>query len=432
MGTFSIRPNVSLNLYMSKTDDAANNRSLISWDLQLNETAQQSSFNLTANNTASVSFSYWSGSTAPAIANYTFDFRPTGLQNFSIGSGSFYVTHQTNGAGGTVSGSASAAAPSATEVLGTATSSASVALTDYNRAPVFTTSSAPTPAIRGNTYTGQFTATNTASYSRTGTLPPGLSFNTSTGALTGTPTTLGTYTFTITANGSFEGSAAVSRTVVVNPPAPVFSDSTIEGVAIRDAAYSDGVAASDVASYSIASGTLPSGLSFNTATGAITGTPTILQSRTLIFRATNVTGSTDTPSLSLVVNPPAPVFSDSVLVAQASIGSSYSDAVVASDVASYSVFSGELPPGITLNTSTGVVSGTPTTAGEYTFVLRATNVTGSTDTPSRTITVISPVRVWNGTEFVIGSLNVWVGPDEEDFVNGVVRVWNGSGWVSAK
>jgi hypothetical protein len=218
----------------------------------------------------------------------------------------------------------------------------------------------------------------------------------------------------------------------VNPPAPVFSDSTIAGVAIRDAAYSDGVAASDVASYSIASGTLPSGLSFNTATGAITGTPTILQSRTLIFRATNVTGSTDTPSLSLVVNPPAPVFSDSVLVAQASIGSSYSDAVVASDVASYSVFSGELPPGITLNTSTGVVSGTPTTAGEYTFVLQATNVTGSTDTPSRTITVISPVRVWNGTEFVIGSLNVWVGPDEEDFVNGVVRVWNGSGWVSAK
>jgi hypothetical protein len=101
MGTFSIRPNVSLNLNMS-AEAIGGNTSRVYWNLQLNETAQQSSWNLTANNTASVSFSWWNGSTAPAIPNYTFDFRPTGLQNFVIGSGQFDVVHQGNGVGGTV------------------------------------------------------------------------------------------------------------------------------------------------------------------------------------------------------------------------------------------------------------------------------------------------------------------------------------------
>ena len=225
------------------------------------------------------------------------------------------------------------------------------------------------------------------------------------------------------------GSTSASGSFYTMLPYPVFTDSTINPIAIRDASYTDGISATNATSYSIVSGTFPSGLSFNTTTGAITGTPTILQSRTLVLRATNSSGSVDTASLPLTVNPPAPVFSDSTVNPSASIGSAYSDQVIASDVASYSVFSGALPDGITLNTSTGVISGTPTTAAEYTFVIRATNVTGSTDTPSRTITVISPVRVWDGDEFVIGSLDVW---DGDEFVTGVVKVWNGSSWVSAK
>jgi hypothetical protein len=212
-------------------------------------------------------------------------------------------------------------------------------------------------------------------------------------------------------------------------PDPVFTDSTINPIAIRGTAYSDGVSASNATSYSIASGSLPSGLSLNTTTGAITGTPTILQSRTLVIRATNASGSADTPSLSLTVNPPVPVFSDATVNPSASVGSPYSDQVVASDVASYSVFSGALPDGVTLNTSTGVISGTPTTVGVFTFVIRATNVTGSTNTPTLTIDAVSAVRVWDGDEFVSGLVNVW---DGDEFVTGIVKVWNGSSWVSAK
>ena len=307
--------------------------------------------------------------------------------------------------------------------------------------PVFTDSTVASPAIRGVAYSDGVSASNATSYSvrnsantGAGTLPAGLSLNTSTGAITGTPTTLGSTSFRIRATNVTGSTDTASLTIVVNPPAPVFTDATVASPAIRDASYTDGVAATDATSYSVrnsantGAGTLPAGLSLNTSTGAITGTPTTLGSTSFRIRATNVTGSTDTASLTIVVNPPAPVFSDSTVVETASVGSEYSDGVLATDAASYSVFSGSLPNGISLNTSTGAITGTPTTAGVFNFVIRATNVTGSTNTSTLTITVTSGARVWNGTTFVSGTTRVWNGTT---FVSGTTRVWNGSGWVSA-
>ena len=43
----------------------------------------------------------------------------------------------------------------------------------------------------------------------------------------------------------------------------------------------------------------------------------------------------------------------------------------------YAVTAGTLPAGLTLNTTTGVISGTPTTAGAYSFTVTATNSAGS-------------------------------------------------------
>jgi hypothetical protein len=148
------------------------------------------------------------------------------------------------------------------------------------------------------------------------------------------------------------------------------------------------------------------------------------------------TGNVGTATVSFYVNvpsppppppPPGPVFSDNTVASTARIGVAYSDGVAASNSPSYSVVSGALPGGLTLNTSTGAITGTPTTPGIFTFVVRASNAGGSADTSTLTITVFSGARVWNGTAFVSGLANVWNGTA---FVSGIIKVWDGTNWVN--
>ena len=54
----------------------------------------------------------------------------------------------------------------------------------------------------------------------------------------------------------------------------------------------------------------------------------------------------------------------------------------------WSVGTGPLPPGLTLNASTGLLSGTPTTAGTYSFTVKVTDSSGLSDTEPATVTII--------------------------------------------
>ena len=214
---------------------------------------------------------------------------------------------------------------------------------------------------------------------------------------------------------------------------PSWSSISIPSPVIRGNGYSGQVIANAASSYGLINGTsVPSGLTFN-SNGTITGTPDTVQSRSFDFRAYGTfEGSVDS-SATIVVNPRSPVFSDGSVDSSARVGIAYSDGVTASEVPNngYSVRNsantgtGTLPPGLNLNASTGAITGTPTTPGSYSFRIRATNVTGSTDTGVLTITAISAARVWNGSTFVSGLANVWNGTA---FVSGIIKVWDGTTW----
>jgi hypothetical protein len=126
---------------------------------------------------------------------------------------------------------------------------------------------------------------------------------------------------------------------------------------------------------------------------------------------------------------PLPAFTDSTIVPIANVGFSYLDSVAATSTTGYSVFSGALPNGINLNTSTGVIAGTPTVGGNFNFIIRASNAFGNANTPALSINVFSGARVWNGTSFISGTNESWNGTQ---FVTSTTRVWNGSNWVSAR
>jgi hypothetical protein len=308
-GNFVISTNMAgsvtqTNGYWSTTTDAANNRSFLTAQYFVTKASGFSSTFGTGTfgiNVDGVAYQQTKSITIPAGPSTTLVYTTPTIT----------INHNSNGSR-SVPISVFGGIPNTSWT--TTTGSTTAVLDDYDRSPVFTTANAPTPVIRGVSYSGQFTATNTSSYTRTGTLPPGLTFNTSTGALTGTPNTVGSYSFTITANGAFEGSASVSRTVVVNPALPAFSDATVEPTANVGIAYSDGVAASETASYSVFSGALPTGLSLNTSTGAITGTPTTPGTFTFVIRATNVTGSTNTGTLTITAISAARVWNGTAFV----------------------------------------------------------------------------------------------------------------------
>lgn len=126
--------------------------------------------------------------------------------------------------------------------------------------------------------------------------------------------------------------------------------------------------------WDITSGSLPPGLTF---LGGFTtenfvllqGTPTTAGTYTFTVRLTTAAGLTTSKTYTICV------IGVDDLVATATVGVAYSDMIVVTPCAgavSYSVVSGTLPPGLTLDSISGVVSGTPTTIGTYTFEIGVT------------------------------------------------------------
>ena len=208
-----------------------------------------------------------------------------------------------------------------------------------------------------------------------GALPSGITLNSVTGSLSGLTTSSGSYSFTIKAE-NLSSSIAQSFTGTVQSP-PSWSDQTL-GAIIQGIVYSDGVSATGTATitYSVYSGSLPSGLSLNSSTGAITGTTGSTGSYSFTIRATNSWGYIEKVFSGTIYT--APAWTDST-IANMIYGQAYSDTVAASGypAVTYSISTGALPSGIALNSSTGAITGTSTTAGSYSFTVKAENAAGN-------------------------------------------------------
>jgi len=167
--------------------------------------------------------------------------------------------------------------------------------------------------------------------------------------------------------------------------APVWSDAVLATPRIG-ATYSDAVTAAspNPVTYSVSAGALPDGLSLDAQSGAVTGVPTDCGSECAYwFTISGVNGyGTATQMFIGEVLPAgvAPTWDDDE-IAGLRVGVATDEAVVAvgDPTITYAVTAGTLPAGVTLWPSTGALSGTPTTAGDYEFTITATNAFGSVD-----------------------------------------------------
>ena len=142
-----------------------------------------------------------------------------------------------------------------------------------------------------------------------GSLPAGLTLAASTGRISGTPTAVGTSNFDVMVTDSnFFESEAKSLAIVVAQGMPVVTTASLPGGVVGTAYSRTLAAACGTGGYTwaIITGTLPTGLTLNPATGVISGTPTTVQVSPITVRVTDSGSNTATKALSITITAPAP------------------------------------------------------------------------------------------------------------------------------
>ncbi len=239
-----------------------------------------------------------------------------------------------------------------------------------------------------------------------GSLPPGMALNAATGAVSGTPTQGGAWTATVSMVDSTGGEAASNAfTLTVDTALEVSTPSSAEvhvGAAVATSVPAVSGGSGSVA-FSLASGSLPSWASLNAATGAVAGTASAAGTWTFALKATDAARDTATTGQMSIQAVPAVAASISPVSYSAQANAAFASATpsVANAVGAvaWKVASGAVPPGTSVNTATGAVTGVPTTAGTYTFSLgvkdssSTAGTTGSATTAAVTVTVSGSLSI---------------------------------------
>ena len=216
--------------------------------------------------------------------------------------------------------------------------------------------------------------------------PDGLVLNPLTGSVYGVPHTAGERTHSLTVTDAIGRSTAFALKLnAVGALGVTMSDvsanrqSPMPATAVANAANAVGAV-----TYSISPPTLPAGVSFNPSTGRLSGSPSAEGTfGPYTLTAQDSTGQSATATFSIAVGPRLALEASFPSATSTAIANhSYAlTAAVANAVGavSWSLQTGDLPDGLSVQSSTGSIRGVPTETGTWTgIVLTATDSTGAT------------------------------------------------------
>ncbi len=183
---------------------------------------------------------------------------------------------------------------------------------------------------------------------------------------------------------------------------PLMVNPTTIAVGTAGTAYSQTftqTGSSSAITWSNPGGGLPGGLTLNAATGILSGTPTAQGTFNITIRATDANNCTGERQYSLTINsmqcPTITVNPANPTLPGGTVGTAYTQTFTqagGNGAITWSNPGGGLPGGLTLNTGSGVLSGTPATQGAFTFTLRATDGNQCTGQRQYSLT-INPVGI---------------------------------------
>ena len=221
-------------------------------------------------------------------------------------------------------------------------------------------------------------------WSATG-LPSGLKIS-SDGKISGTPSVAGNYNVTVTVTDANKTKA--SKTIVITikaGPLSISTNSLANGTI--NTSYTSTVSGSGgTKSYTWSASGLPSGLTMSTA-GVISGKPTVVGSYNVNITLRDTGGSSVSKTISIKINT-LPLTIVTSTLPSGEVNKNYTYQVIIEGGASPYTYSGSgLPSGLSINSTTGVISGTPSKSGSSSATITVKDSSGTSSNKKLTISI---------------------------------------------
>lgn len=228
-----------------------------------------------------------------------------------------------------------------------------------------------------------------------GSLPPGLTLE-SRGVVSGIPQQLGSWSFWMRLRDCQNQSAEREFTLKITHVRLIVTTTTLP-VAIRNAAYSGAIATTGGAgtkSWTLTAGQLPAGLTLN-ADGTISGTPTANGDFVFTVKVADDGPSTDTKQLLIRVVDPLAITPLGARARIAEVSRPFNATLTGTGGTQPYTWSvtGTLPDGLTLDPTTGVMSGVPETAGSAPLTVTMTDANKLSQTLAVSFTVAGQLTI---------------------------------------